>query len=53
MEHLSNDHENHPNHYVNSHKLRHETGHPVFRLLESQWKLRKHDQNLPMKGKPL
>ena len=30
-----------------------ETGHPVLRLTESQWKLRQHDQNFPMEGKPL
>ena len=31
-----------------------ETGHPVFSLLESQWKLRqKHDWNFPMEGKLL
>ena len=29
MEHLSNDHQNCPNPYENSHKLCHETGHPV------------------------
>ena len=41
MEHLSNDHEDHPNQHKNSHKLCDETGHPVFNLLESQWKLKK------------
>ena len=46
MEHLSNDHEDHPNQHENSHKLCDETGHPVVNLMESQWKLRKqHDQN--------
>ena len=36
------------------HKARDETGYPVLSLLESQWKLRQeHDQNFPMKGKPL
>ena len=54
MEHLSNDHENHPNQYENSNKLRDDTGHPVLSLLESQWKLRQqHDQNFLMEGKPL
>ena len=48
MEHLSNDHEDHPNQHENSHKLCDETGHPVLSLLESQWKLRQqHDQNFP------
>ena len=49
MEHLSNDHEDHPNQHENSHKPRDETGYPVLSLLESQWKLRKqHDQNFSM-----
>ena len=37
----------------NSHKPHDETGHPVLSLLESQWKVKQHDQNFPMKGKPL
>ena len=54
MEHLSNNHEDHPNQHENSHKQRDKTGHPVLSLLESQWKLRlQHDQNFPMEGKPL
>ena len=54
MEHLSNDHEDHPTQHENSHKLCNEAGHLVLSLLESQWKLREqHDQNFPMKGKPL
>ena len=54
MEHLSNDHKDHPNQNENSHKPRDETGYPVLSLLESQWKLRQqHDQNFPMEGKPL
>ena len=54
MEHLSNDHEDHPSQHENSHKPHNETGYPVLSLLESQWKLRQqHDQNLPMEGKPL
>ena len=48
MEDLSNDHEDHPNQLENGHKSRDETGHPVLNLLESQWKLRQHDQNFPM-----
>ena len=39
MEHLSNDHEDDPNQHENSHKLCNKTGHPVFSLQESQWKL--------------
>ena len=54
MEHLSNDHEDHPNQHENSHKLCNEMGHPVLSLLESQWKLRQqHDHNCLMEGKPL
>ena len=53
MEHLSNDHEDHPNQHENSHKPRDETGYPVLSLSESQWKLRQqNDQNFPMEGKP-
>ena len=39
MEHLSNEHEDHPKQHENSHKLCDETGYPVLSLLESQWKL--------------
>ena len=49
MEHLSNDHEDHPNQHKNSNKLCDETGHPVLSLSESQRKLRQQcDQNFPM-----
>ena len=52
MEHLSNDHENHPSQHENSHKLRDKTEHHVLSLLESQWKLRQqHDQHFPNGGK--
>ena len=40
MEHLSNDHEEHPNQHENSHELCDENGHPIKNLMESQWKLR-------------
>ena len=54
MEHLSNDHKDHPNQHENSHKLCDETGHPFDSLMESQWKLRQqHDQNFTVEGKPL
>ena len=53
MECLSNDPKDHPNQHKNSHKLRNEMGHSVLRLLESQYKLRQHDQNFPMEGTPL
>ena len=54
MEHLSNDHKDHPNQYENSYKLHDKTGHPVFSLLESQWKLsQQHDQNFAMEGRSL
>ena len=48
MEHFSNDDKDHSNQHENSHKLCYETGHPVLSLLESQWKLRQHDQNFPI-----
>ena len=52
MEHLSNDHEDHPNQHEKSHKLCDETGHPIVNMMESQWELRQqHDQNFPMEGK--
>ena len=51
MEHLSNDHEDHPNQHKNSHKLYDKTGHPIVNLMESQWKLRQqHDQNFQMEA---
>ena len=54
MEHLSNDHEDRPNQYENSHKQCDETGHPVMNMMESQWKLRQQDdQNFPVEGRPL
>ena len=54
MEHLSNDHEDHPNLHKNIRKLCDEMGHPTVNLMESRWKLRQqHDQNFLMEGKPL
>ena len=54
MEHLSNDHNDHPNLYENSHKLCDEAGNPLLCLKESQWKLgQQHDQNSPMEEKPV
>ena len=54
MQHLSNDHEDHPNEHGNSHKLYDKTGHPIVKLMESQWKVRQqNDYNFPMEGKPL
>ena len=53
MEHLSNDCKDYPNQHENSHKPRDETGYPVLSLLEIEWKLRQHDQNFPIEGKPL
>ena len=54
MEHLSNDHGDHPNQYGHSRKLCNETGHPLLSLMASQWKPSKqHDQNFPMEGQPL
>ena len=48
MEHLSNDHEDHPNQHKNRDKQCNEMGYPVVNMIESQWKLRqKHDQNFP------
>ena len=46
MEHLSNDHEDHPNQPKIRHKLCNETEYLLLSLTESQWKLRQqHDQN--------
>ena len=54
MEHLSNDHEDHPNQHENGNKLCDETGYPDVNLMENQWKVRQqHDQSFPMEGKPL
>ena len=54
MEHLSNDHKDHPNQHENSNKLCDETGHLVVNLMESQWKLtQQYYQNFLMEGKPL
>ena len=51
MEHLSNNHEDHPNQHENSHKQCDETGNPVMNMMESQWKLRQqHDQNSSKEG---
>ena len=51
MKHLSNDHDDHPNQYENSHKLCDETGHHIVITMESQWKPRQYDQNFPTEGK--
>ena len=40
MEHLLNDHEDHPNKYENSHKQCDETEHSIVNMMESQWTLR-------------
>ena len=54
MEHLSNDHKDHPNQHENSQKLCNEMGHPIENLMERQWKLRQqHDQAFPTEGMPL
>ena len=54
MEHLSDDHKDHPNQHENNQKLCDEMGYPVVNYLEDQWKLREqHDQTFPMEGKPL
>ena len=36
MEHLSNNHEDHPNQNKNSHNLSHDTGHPLVNLMKRQ-----------------
>ena len=52
MEHLSNDHGDHPNQHENSHKLCNETGHSVLGLMESQRKLRQqHERNTSIRRK--
>ena len=54
MDYLSNDNKDYSSQHENCQKPRHETGHPVLSLLESQQKLRQqHDQNFLMEGKPL
>ena len=54
MEHLSNDHKDHPNQLKNSHKLCNVMMHPIKSLMENQWKLiQPHDQNFLVEGKPL
>ena len=54
MDHLSNDHEHHYNQHKNSHELCDEMGHRVDNLMESQWKLRKqNDQNFPKRRKTI
>ena len=54
MEHLSNEHQHHPNQHENSHKQCDEAGHPAVNIMEGQWKLRQHyDQDFPMEGQPL
>ena len=53
MEHLSNNHEDRPNQHEKSYKLCNDTGHPTFSLMKSHWKLKQHDQNFPIEGKPL
>ena len=45
MEHLSNDHEGHPNQHENSHKQCDEIGHPISSLLDGQWKVLEGDNN--------
>ena len=52
MEHLSNDHEDHPNRNENNRKVCNEMRHSISSLLESQWKKRQHGQNFPMEAKP-
>ena len=53
MEHLSNDHKDHPNQHENSHKLCNEMEHSSVNLMESQWKLRQQHHSFPVEGKPL
>ena len=53
MEHLSNDHEDHPNQQKDSHNHKQclETGLPVVNMMESRWKLmQEHDQDFSMEG---
>ena len=53
MEHLSNDHEDHPSLQENSHSLYDEKGNLILGLKKGQWKLRQQfDQNFLMDGKP-
>ena len=52
MEHLLNDHKDHPHQHRNSHELCDEMGYPIVNLMEGQWKLRQEHDFL-MEGKPL
>ena len=47
MEYLSNNHDDHPNHLENSHRLCDEMEHPIMKLRQQ------HDQNFAMEIKPL
>ena len=54
MEHLENDHKDHPDPEENSHKLINEKEQSILSLKESQWKMiQQHDQNFTMEGKLL
>ena len=53
MKHLLVDDEEHPNQHKNNDKLCDAKENPSVNLEKCQWKLRQHDQNLPMEGKPL
>ena len=50
MEHLSNDHKDHPYQHKNGHKICDEKGHPLLSLNESQWK-RQQQSESPKGGK--
>ena len=47
MEHLSNDHENHPNQHKDSHKLRNKMGHPIVNLIEKQFVMKSMETETP------
>ena len=44
MEHLSNDHEDHPNQHENGHKLCDETGHPIIEQILTNVRRKKEIQ---------
>ena len=52
MEHLSNEHQDHPNQHENSHTQCDEAGHTAVNVMEGQWK-QQHDRDFPMEGQPL
>ena len=53
MKHLLRDHKVCPNQHKKSHRLCDGKDDPPLRLKEIQWKLREHDWNFPVEGRPV